>query len=65
MKTSDRLLFVGSYMLCTFAHPVAYCCVLLGVVAQSLKPVKLLAPCKRTQHCCELLCLFARSLTTL
>ena len=23
-----------------FAHPVAYCCVLLGVVTQSLKPVK-------------------------
>ena len=27
------------------------CCMLLDVVAQSLKPVKLLAPCKRTQHC--------------
>ena len=31
------------------------CCVglhtLLRVVAQSLKPVKRLAPCKRTQHC--------------
>ena len=26
------------------------CCMLLRVVAQSLKPVKLLAPCKRTQH---------------
>ena len=24
------------------AHPVAYCCMLLGVLAQSLKPVKLL-----------------------
>ena len=33
-----------------FAQPVACCCVLLGVVAQSLKPVNLLAPCKRTQH---------------
>ena len=40
------LLYVAS--VCT---PVACCCVLLGVVAQSLKPVKLLAPCKRTQHC--------------
>ena len=42
-----------------FAHPVACCCVLLGVVAaQSLKPVKLLATWKRTQQlqqCWELL----------
>ena len=56
-------------MLRPFAHPVACCCVLLGVVAQSLKPVKLsnlLAPCKRrnivSQHCWELLRLFERSL---
>ena len=34
---------VGCYMLLSFAHPVTYCCVLLRVVAQSLKPVKLLA----------------------
>ena len=27
-------------MLRPFAHPVACCCVLLGVVAKSLKPVK-------------------------
>ena len=47
-------------MLRPFAHPVARCCVLLGVVAQSLKPVKLFAPCKQTQHW-ELLCPFARS----
>ena len=33
---------VGCYMLRPFAHPVACCWVLLGVVAQSLKPVKLL-----------------------
>ena len=33
---------VGFYMLRPFAHPVACCCVLLGLVAQSLKPVKLL-----------------------
>ena len=32
---------VGCYTLCPFAHPVACCCSLLGVVAQSLKPVKL------------------------
>ena len=31
-------------------YHVACCCVLLGVVAQSLKPVKLLATCKRTQQ---------------
>ena len=41
---------VGCYMLRPFAHPVACCCVLLGVVAQSLKPVKLLAASKRTQQ---------------
>ena len=37
-------------MLRPFAHPVACCCVLLGVVVQSLKPVKLLASCKWTQQ---------------
>ena len=37
-------------MLRQFAHPVECCAVLLGVVAQSLKPVKLLATCKRTQQ---------------
>ena len=37
---------VGCYMLRLSAHPVACCCVLLGVVAQSLKPVKLLATYK-------------------
>ena len=36
---------------------------LLRVVAQSLKPVILLAPSKRTQHCWELLRPFAGSLT--
>ena len=50
-----------------FAHPVACGCVLLGVVAQSLKQVKLLAAFKQTQQiptllgqqCWELLCPFA------
>ena len=42
---------VGCYMLGPFAHPVAFCWMLLCFVAQSLKPVKLLAPCKRAQHC--------------
>ena len=41
---------VGCYMLRPFAHPVACCCVLLRVVAQSLKPVKLLSTCKGTQQ---------------
>ena len=35
-------------MLDSFTHPVACCCVLLGVVAQSLKPVKLLSRQLRT-----------------
>ena len=59
---------VGCYILRPFAHPVACCCALLGEVAQSLKPVKLLAACKRTQQlpilsdqqCWELLCQFVR-----
>ena len=50
---------VECYMLRPFAHQR---CMLLRVVAQSLKPVKLLAPCKRTQYCWELLRPFARSL---
>ena len=57
-------------MLRLFAHPVACYSVLLGVVAQSLKLVKLLSSCKRTQQlptmlaqrCWELLRPFARYL---
>ena len=53
---------VGCFMLRSFAHPVACCYLLSGVVAQILKPGKLLATCKRTQqiptmldqHCWEL-----------
>ena len=41
---------VGCYRLRPFAHPVACYCVLLGVVGQSLKPVKLKATCKRTKQ---------------
>ena len=37
-------------LLCLFARPVACCYVLLGVVAQRLKPVKRLATCKRMQQ---------------
>ena len=52
-----------------FAHPVACVCVLLGVVAQSLKQVKLIAAFKQTQQlptllgqqCWELLCPFVPS----
>ena len=39
---------VGCYMLLPFAHPVAFCWMLLRVVAQSLKPVKLSA--NNSQH---------------
>lgn len=46
---------VGCNMLCPFTHPVLCCCVLLQVVAQSLKPVERLVRCKRTQ---QLLTLF-------
>ena len=34
---------VGCHMLRPFVHTVTCCCVLLGVVAQSLTPVKLLS----------------------
>ena len=34
---------VGCYLLRPFAHPVACCCVFLGIVAQSLTPVKVLS----------------------
>ena len=36
-------------MLRPLTHPVACCCVLLGVLAQSLKPVNE-TTCKRTKH---------------
>ena len=49
---------VVCYMLRPFAHPVACCCVLLGVVAQSLNPVKLLAKCKQTLQVPAMLELF-------
>ena len=39
---------VGYHMLRPFAHPS--CCMLLEVVAQSLKPVKSLSTSKRTQQ---------------
>ena len=42
-RRANRRIIVGCYILRSFAHPVACCCVLLGVVAQSLKLVKLLS----------------------
>ena len=41
-------------MLRPFAHPVACCCILLGVLAQSFKPVNLLAKRKWTEICPEM-----------
>ena len=38
---SKRRNNVECCMLRPFAHPLACCCVLLGIVAQSLKPLKL------------------------
>ena len=55
---------VGCYMLRPFSHPLTCCCVLLVVVAQSLKPVKTFSYVQTdaiTQH--ELLRPFAHSLT--
>ena len=59
-------------MLRSFAHPVACCCLLLGVVAQSWKPVIAFSPvhtdatlcANNSQHFWELLHLFASSLKT-
>ena len=48
---ANKSYVVGYYMLRPFAHPIAFCWMLLRVVGQSLKPVKLLAPCKRAHFC--------------
>ena len=48
---------VGYHMLRLFAHPP--CCMLLEVVAQSLKPVKSLSTWKRTQQLPTMLGVFA------
>ena len=37
---AGQLNIVGCYTLHPFSHPVACCCVLLGVVVQSLEPIK-------------------------
>ena len=41
---------IGCYMLRSFAHYVACCCMFLRVLAKSFKPVKILAKYKWTQH---------------
>ena len=51
---TDAILLANNSQHCWMLHVASVCtprCLLLGVVAQSLKPVKLLATCKRTQHC--------------
>ena len=62
------LYFFYSTLFFFFQSPVTTkvytpCCMLLRVVAQNLKPVKLLATCKRTQQLPAMLRPFARSLT--
>ena len=52
MQTGSTLL-ANSPKLCWMLRVASVCtpcCMLLGVVAQSLKPIKLLATCKRTQQ---------------
>ena len=59
VQTDARLLANNSQH-CWMLHVASFCspcCMLLGVVAQSLKPVKLLAMCKRTQQLPTLLAL--------
>ena len=51
---------VGYYILRPFAHSVACFCVSLAVVAQTLKPVKLLATCKRTHQLPTILIVFGQ-----
>ena len=41
---------VRCYMLRPFAHPVVCFCMLLGVVVQSFKQIKLLATCKQQKN---------------
>ena len=51
---TDATLLTNISQHCWMLHVASVCtscCMLLDVVAQSLKPVKLLPSCKRTQHC--------------
>ena len=65
LSANDATLLGNNSQHCRMLHAVCVCtpcCLLLLVVAQSLRPGKLLAPCKRTQYCWELLRPFARNL---
>ena len=47
LANNYKLCWIKNVTYCVRLHTLSCCCVLLGVVAQSLKPlVKLLAPCK-------------------
>ena len=50
LASNSQRNIVGCYMSRPFANSVSCCCCLLGVVEQSLKPVKVLATRKRTQQ---------------
>ena len=50
LASNSQRNIVGCYMWRPFAYSVSCCCCLLGVVEQSLKPVKVLAMCKWTQQ---------------
>ena len=60
MLRANQRNIVGCYNYVAFA--CTPCCMLLGVVAQSLEPVKLLATCKWTQQLPTMLRPFARDL---
>ena len=62
LKMTFKILHNRCYTLCPFAHPAACCCMLLGVVLQNLKPIKLSATCKRTQQLPAMLRLFHEAL---
>ena len=55
----DTTLLANDCQRCWMLRVLSVCSVLLGAVALSLKPVKLLATCKygrnNSQQCCELL----------
>ena len=55
MVQTDATLLAKNSQHCWMLHVASVCtpcCMLLNVVGQSLKPVKLSAPGKRTQYCC-------------
>ena len=55
LSQTDVTLLANNSQHCWMLHVASVCtpcCMLLNVVGQSLKPVKLLAPGKRTKYCC-------------